>query len=217
MGILDDLAMGFGLKERTADYDARTARGVAVDNAVANAPNQQVAGMMTSILNSGGTISPSSSMYQYINPSDFGGGGNDYSMANLIDKGPAYSNYLTGQGYSAGNFPQPVDSGYSGLAKFLFSAPMNPNSPSLSFNPTSPTPVAIGPFEFDEPIDMPLPGVGMVMKALEGLRPKPLGDKQFIPYNPDALDVSMDPLMAQGLEEYFDMYTPAGTKQNPNY
>jgi len=29
MGILDDLAMGFGLKERTEDYDARTARNIA--------------------------------------------------------------------------------------------------------------------------------------------------------------------------------------------
>ena len=30
MGILDDLAMGFGLKERTEDYDARTARTLAL-------------------------------------------------------------------------------------------------------------------------------------------------------------------------------------------
>jgi hypothetical protein len=29
MGILDDLAMGFGLKKRTEDYDARTARNIA--------------------------------------------------------------------------------------------------------------------------------------------------------------------------------------------
>ena len=29
MGLLDDLAMGFGLKERTEDYDARTARTIA--------------------------------------------------------------------------------------------------------------------------------------------------------------------------------------------
>ena len=41
MGILDDLAMGFGLKERTEDYDARTARtiarneGVSVDESTA--------------------------------------------------------------------------------------------------------------------------------------------------------------------------------------
>lgn len=32
MGILDDLAMGFGLKERTEDYDARTARAIALDD-----------------------------------------------------------------------------------------------------------------------------------------------------------------------------------------
>jgi len=31
MGILDDLAMGFGLKERTEDYDARTARTIALN------------------------------------------------------------------------------------------------------------------------------------------------------------------------------------------
>ena len=35
MGFFDDLAMGLGFKERTQDYDARTARGVAVDQAVA--------------------------------------------------------------------------------------------------------------------------------------------------------------------------------------
>jgi hypothetical protein len=33
MGILDDLAMGFGLKERTQDYDARTARTIAANKA----------------------------------------------------------------------------------------------------------------------------------------------------------------------------------------
>lgn len=33
MGILDDLAMGFGLKERTEDYDARTARTIASNEA----------------------------------------------------------------------------------------------------------------------------------------------------------------------------------------
>ena len=31
MGILDDLAMGFGMKERTEDYDARTARTIAAN------------------------------------------------------------------------------------------------------------------------------------------------------------------------------------------
>lgn len=33
MGLLDDLAMGFGLKERTEDYDARTARTIAASEA----------------------------------------------------------------------------------------------------------------------------------------------------------------------------------------
>ena len=43
MGILDDLAMGFGLKARTQDYDARTARTIAMNNdpSVRNARNQQ--------------------------------------------------------------------------------------------------------------------------------------------------------------------------------
>ena len=35
MGILDDLAMGFGFKERTKDYDARTARTIAASEAAA--------------------------------------------------------------------------------------------------------------------------------------------------------------------------------------
>lgn len=33
MGLLDDLQMGFGLKERTEDYDARTARTIAASEA----------------------------------------------------------------------------------------------------------------------------------------------------------------------------------------
>ena len=33
MGLLDDLQMGFGLKERTEDYDARTARTIAANEA----------------------------------------------------------------------------------------------------------------------------------------------------------------------------------------
>lgn len=32
MGLLDDLAMGFGMKERTEDYDARTAKAIALDD-----------------------------------------------------------------------------------------------------------------------------------------------------------------------------------------
>ena len=195
MGILDDLAMGFGLKERTADYDARTARTIAANHAAQFVPgdNQAMA------------------LAQASNPD------NKYYYGNNAGAMQAHDNYLTGQGYSQGMFPQPVDSGYSGIQNILFSAPMNPNSPSLSFNPPSPTPAAIGPFQLDEPMDLPIPGISMITKLLEGMRPKPLGDNQFIPYNPNALDVSMDPLMAQGLEEYFDMYTPAGTKKNPNY
>lgn len=201
MGILDDLAMGLGLKERTADYDARTARTIAVNKAAESVPGSNEAMAMAKARN------PDSQYYYGNNPGAM----------------QAHNNYLFGQGYgtdaSSGKpmFPSVVNSGYGGLAGLLFSAPMNPNSPSLAFNPPSPTPAAIGPFKLDEPIDMPIPGIGMIIKALEGMRPKPLGDKQFIPYNPNALDVSLDPLMAQGLEPYFDMYTPAGTKKNPNY
>lgn len=189
MGILDDLAMGFGLKERTADYDARTAQTIAANKAAESNP-------------AGGAMA----LAQARNPdSSFYFGRNADAMA-------AHDNYLTGQGYGtdasgAVLAPQVVNSGYGGLAGLLFSAPMNPNSPSLAFNPVSPTSAAIGPLTLDEPIDMPLPGIGMVIKALEGLRPKPS----------DALDVSLDPLMAQSFEPYFDMYTPAGTKKNPIY
>lgn len=206
MGILDDLAMGFGLKERTADYDARTARTIAASKAaefVPGAKNDPHAQMMA--------------MAQARNPDS------KYYFGNSESAMQAHDNYLFGQGYGTDPksgqpmFPQPVDSGYSGIQNILFSAPMNPNSPSLAFNPPSPTKAAIGPFKLDEPMDLPIPGISMITKLLEGMRPKPLGDKQFIPYNPNALDVSIDPLMAQGLEEYFDMYTPAGTKKNPNY
>lgn len=195
MGILDDLAMGFGLKERTADYDARTARTIAANKAAQFVPGDNQAMALAQARN------PDSQYYFGNNPGAM----------------QAHDNYLTGQGYSQGMFPQPVDSGYGGLANILFSAPMNPNSPSLSFNPPSPTRAAIGPLKLDEPIDLPIPGISMITKLLEGMRPKPLGDNQFIPYNPDALDVSLDPLMAQSLEPYFDQFTPAGTRRNPNY
>lgn len=36
MGLLDDLQMGFGLKERTEDYDARTARTIALNEEYGN-------------------------------------------------------------------------------------------------------------------------------------------------------------------------------------
>ena len=199
MGLLDDLAMGFGLKERTADYDARTARNIAVSEAAGN--------------RGGFDMSPRMMMLE----------------SKMRDRGDydtttgAAGSYLARQGYSTNdrgqvmNPPQPVSSGYGGIANLLFSAPMNPNSPSLGYNPVSPTPAAIGPLKLKEPINMPIPGLSMILNMIEGLRPQPLGKNQFIPYNPDALDVSLDPLMAQSLEPYFDQWTPAGTKKNPNY
>lgn len=189
MGILDDLAMGFGLKERTADYDARTARNIATSEAAGNWGNP-----------GGYSMSPSMMMRE-----------SQIRNRNQYDTtSGAAGNYLARQGYKTDksgrvtNPPRPVDSGYTGLSNLLFSAPMNPNSPSLSYNPASPTPAAIGPLKMEQPLG--IPGVSMILSMLEGFRPKPLGDNQFIPYNPNALNDRMDPLMAQGLEEYFDMY-----------
>lgn len=148
MGILDDLAMGFGLKPRTQDYDARTARGAAIDAAVGNAP-QQMAGMIASTLNAGGTISPSSSMYQYLDKSAFSGSDDSggYSGAQLFgEKSPAYNKYLTDRGYEAGYIPQVGSTALSG-----------------------PNPYAIGPFTSANPIR--LPGIlGLITGGLFGQR-----------------------------------------------
>lgn len=148
MGILDDLAMAFGAKPRTEDYDARTARGVATNAAVGNAP-QQMAGMITSTLNAGGTISPSSSMYKYLDKSAFSGSDDSggYSGAQLFgEKSPAYNKYFTDRGYEAGYTPQVGSTALSG-----------------------PKPYAIGPFTSANPIR--LPGIlGLITGGLFGQR-----------------------------------------------
>lgn len=140
MGIIDDLAMGFGMKPRTEDYDARTARGVAINKAVGNAP-QQMAGMITSKLNAGGTISPSSSMYKYLDKSAFSGhdGSGGYSGAQLFTSAPVestkvtpYSKYFTDRGYEQGYIPQMGSDKLSGDK-----------------------PYAIGPFTSDKPMTIP--------------------------------------------------------------
>ena len=140
MGILDDLAMGFGQKPRTEDYDARTARGVAIDRAVRNAP-QQMAGMITSKLNAGGTISPSSAMYKYLDRNAFSGSDDrgGYSGAQLFTSAPVgstkvtpYSKYFTDRGYEQGYTPQIGSDKLSGDK-----------------------PYAIGPFTSDKPMTIP--------------------------------------------------------------
>ena len=145
MGILDDLAMGFGLKERTEDYDARTAKTIAMNEATSNAPNQQMATMMMSKLNSGGTISPSSAMYQGLNLGAFDEG-TQPNMASIMasQRGP-HRRFIASRGY---------DQGYT---------------PSVGGTGPSATPYAIGPLTMDKPLNlMAFSPIGMFMNILSG-------------------------------------------------
>lgn len=144
MGILDDLAMGFGLKERTEDYDARTAKTIAMNEAISNAPNQQMATMMMSKLNSGGTISPSSAMYQGLNLSAFDEGTQPNMESILASESGPHRRFIASRNY---------DEGYA---------------PSVGGTGPSATPYAIGPLTMDQPL--PSFGLlGLFTKGLSGL------------------------------------------------
>ena len=139
MGILDDLAMGFGMKERTADYDARTARTVAANEAAARR----------------GDATDATFLAQARNPRHSSYIGDDYGSSGgariFLDRVGARGGYEAG-----GDNPSPVDDTRPFIQRALFSPESTP----------SPSPYAIGPMQMDQPL--PAFGVMGLIKALAG-------------------------------------------------
>ena len=139
MGILDDLAMGFGLKERTEDYDARTARTIAA---------HQRAGVPAG---AAGTLA----LAQARNPSHSSYIGDDVGSTSsrarmFLDRAGRAGGYAP-SGYN----PQPA-------------ADNRPFMQRLITSPTgaaSPRPYAIGPVTLDQP----LPAFGLLGLFTKGL------------------------------------------------
>lgn len=156
MGILDDLAMGFGLKARTEDYDARTARNIAETQAfgddhvaamrarqgyVSTGPRgrdyaaEYRAALENGARNSQGVMMPSQAQ-QYLR------------MAGGEDR-PNYNPSIV----------QNDDRGF--VQRALFS----PESPE------SPRPYAIGPMKMDGPLQIPsISMMGILQDFAEGFR-----------------------------------------------
>ena len=122
MGLLDDLKMGFGLKARTEDYDARTARNIAARE-------------MAEERGRGGDAM---ALAQARNPSHFSYIGDDAGSSGGARR---FLDRTGGENYN----PQVADDDRSILSRLIFS----PESPA------SPTPYAIGPVTFDEPLRVP--------------------------------------------------------------
>jgi len=122
MGLLDDLQMGFGLKERTEDYDARTARTIAANE-------------MAQRRGRGGDAM---ALAQARNPSHFSYIGDDARSSSGARR---FLDRTGGESYN----PQVADDDRSILSRLMFSPESDP----------SPTPYAIGPVSFDEPLRMP--------------------------------------------------------------
>ena len=130
MGILDDLAMGFGMKARTEDYDARTARTIALNERFGIGPNADVMGRSRALANK-----------DY----DVTSGRAGRFLANR-GAGPSYNPQIA----------QGDDRPF--LQRMLYASPDSPQSP---------TPYAIGPMRFQEPIR--IPGIlGMILSGLFG-------------------------------------------------
>lgn len=144
MGILDDLAMGFGLKERTEDYDARTARNIALDQAYGDddASKMRARRNYSTTSNPFGGTSP-------FNYGDF------YRTALNAPQGNAQS-FLRRQG-GEGYSPSIMQDNRPFFQRALFSQQGTP----------SPTRYGIGPVKLDGPLR--IPGIlGMITGGLFG-------------------------------------------------
>jgi hypothetical protein len=122
MGLLDDLQMGFGLKERTEDYDARTARTIAANEAAQRR----------------GRGGDAMALAQARNPSHFSYIGDD---AGSSGGARTFLDRIGGESYN----PRPAVDNRTMFQRLLFSPESTP----------SPTPYAIGPVKFDEPLRIP--------------------------------------------------------------
>lgn len=139
MGILDDLQMGLGMKERTEDYDARTARNVALQQAYGD---DDIAKMRAR--QNYQTTTPSGGTFNY----------GDYYRGFLnAPQGNAQS-FLRRQG-GEGYSPSIMQDNRPFFQRALFSQQDTP----------SPTRYGIGPVKLDGPLRIPSV-LGMVTGAL---------------------------------------------------
>jgi hypothetical protein len=138
MGILDDLAMGFGFKERTADYDARTARTIAGSQA-------ERAARRAGASDHAATIAGIRARQNY-NPSAPTGPSADY-----LNRAGARG------GYDVGAYrPAIAQDNRPFMQRLLFSPQGD----------ASPNPYAIGPMSFDQPL--PMPGLLGILSNITG-------------------------------------------------
>lgn len=114
MGLLDDLQMGFGLRERTEDYDARTARTIAANEAAAKR----------------GRAGDAMALAQARNPSHFSYIGND---ATSSEGARTFLNRIGGESYR----PQPVQDNRTMFQRLLFSPESDPSPTPYAIGPVT--------------------------------------------------------------------------------
>jgi hypothetical protein len=151
MGILDDLAMGFGLKERTQDYDARTARAIALDERYGDDHIAQMRARQGYITTSPGRGATPIGLND--------AGRMQYQYGYDVNSGAArrFLDSRDGPGYSPAIVPRDQDD-----RSFMQRALFSPQSDLMS-----PKPYAIGPLNLDGPLR--IPGIlGMITGGLFG-------------------------------------------------
>lgn len=146
MGILDDLAMGFGLKERTEDYDARTARNIALSEAYGDDDFAKMRARQDYE-----TTTPDGGTFSY----------GDYYRSFLGAPSGGARSYLTRTGGESYN-PQIAQDDRPFMQRALYSQEGAP----------SPRRYAIGPVELDGPLRVPTTfGIlGSLLGSLSGVR-----------------------------------------------
>lgn len=108
MGLLDDLAMGFGLKERTEDYDARTAKTIAANEAA-------------------GGSNDAMRLAQARNP--------QHSSFLPVSRSRGAQQYLGSRGYAEGYAPQVADDDRPFMQRLLFSPESAPSPTPYAIGP----------------------------------------------------------------------------------
>lgn len=181
MGILDDLAMGFGAKERTADYDARTARTIAANDATRNISNDfERTKIQTRLRND-----PNFDYRNYTRRNPMGISTGYSPSRQYLDRVGARG------GYDAGGYnPSIVDDKRPFMQRALFSPESTP----------SPSPYAIGPMQMDGPLQIPSM-LGILNSFANTAFDRPLTGKPLSSGAVDALD---------GVKRFRKVASPAG-------
>lgn len=162
MGLLDDLQMGFGLKERTEDYDARTARTIAANEAA-------------------GGSNDAMRLAQARNP--------QHSSFLPVSRSRGAQQYLGSRGYAEGYTPQVAEDERPFMQRLLFSPESAPSPTRYAIGPlTMKQPIQVPKFGL---LGM-LSGLGGMLGGLGGeeetstrsvVRPM-LRPQGFAPYMP---------------------------------